>query len=151
DFVAIGRHPDLRVLIKLVGWDARAIARALPESRSLFLLRHPCGQVASILNGAAQLRFDPRGMGAGTPFDEEKGAAAAATPGVDGATFRALPDAAKHAWAWVAFNETALEGLEGRHNVRIVVYEDLCRRPMEVARDLFAFTGLGWGAQTEAF
>jgi hypothetical protein len=151
DFVRPDRHPELRVAIKLVNWDASAAARALPDSRCLFILRHPCGQIASTLNGAATGRFRSHLDGTGAPVDIASAAVYAASHGVSAAAFEALPAAAKFAWSWRAFNETALNGLAGLPNARIVLYEDLCLRPETVARDLFAFAGLAWNPQTAAF
>jgi LPS sulfotransferase NodH len=151
DFVALNRNADLRAAIKLVGWDGSGVCRALPGSRTLFLLRHPCGQVASVLRGGAQGRFEARGDGSDPRFDESAAAKLAASRGVDATAFRALPDAAKCAWTWLAFNEVALAGLTGLPNARIVLYEDLCARPEAVTRALFEFVGLSWNPQTEAF
>ncbi len=151
DFVAIDRRPGLRAVIKVVAWDASMMARMLPDSRVLFILRHPCGQVSSTMRGAEQRHFGSSADGSGMPLDEPLATAYAAAHGVDRGAFQALPLAAKCAWGWVAFNQTALDGLEGLENARLVRYEDLCARPEVVARDLFEFAGLTWSPQTAAF
>jgi hypothetical protein len=151
DFVALDRPGGVRAAIKLVGWDGSGVTSALPGSRTLFLLRHPCGQTASILQGAAQGRFLPREDGSDPRFDEQRAVALAASRGVAPMAFRALPAAAKCAWAWLAFNEAAVTGLSRLPNARIVLYEDLCARPEAVARDLFDFVGLAWNDQTAGF
>jgi hypothetical protein len=158
---ALGRLPvpDLgairraRVAIKSVRWcdGAGCMTRALPNSRTVLILRHPCGQVASVMRGARQRRFDLREAGTDMPFDEAEALRRAARSGVDEAAFQALPDAAKYAWAWVAFNETAADALGGLPNARVIIYETLCAAPEEQARALFAFTDLDWHRQTAAF
>jgi len=149
----LGSSPRMRAAIKSVDWcdGAGAFARALPDSRTIVILRHPCGQVASVMRGNARGRFTLREPGTDMPFDEIPTVRFAASRGVDEAAFQALPEAARYAWAWVMFNETALNALEGLPNAKIVVYEDLCARPTETARDMFAFAGLDWNPQTAAF
>jgi len=52
-------HPRrVRAAIKLVNWDGRLAARTLPEARIAFLLRRPCGQIASVLAGLAHGTLD---------------------------------------------------------------------------------------------
>jgi hypothetical protein len=152
DFISGERAHNLRIALKLVNWDATPLARVLPESRHLFILRHPCGQIASAIRGIAQGRFGQKSEAGAEAYDNAEHAAAfAATRGVDARAFAALPVPAKLAWGWLAFNEPALAGLEHLHNVRLVVYEALCANPETIARDLFAFAGLSWHPQTEAF
>jgi hypothetical protein len=153
DLAAIDRAPGIRGVVKSISWcdGAGAFASSLPDSRTVLILRHPCGQVASIMRGARQRRFTLREPGTDMPFDEVQATAFAAQRGVDNAAFQALPDAAKYAWSWLAFNETACAGLAGRPNARTILYEDLCARPEQETRSLFAFAGLDWNAQTARF
>ncbi len=143
----------VRVALKSIDWcdGVGAFARLLPNSRTIVILRHPCGQVASVMRGNSQGCFSLREAGTDMPFDEAPTMRFAAERGVDEATFQTLPDAAKYAWDWVRFNETALRQLEALPNARIVVYEELCARPADIARELLEFCGLNWNAQTEAF
>jgi hypothetical protein len=149
DFAAID-NAGVRAVLKSISWsDGAAAAAALPNIRIIFVLRHPCGQISSILRGITHQRFDLRK--AGMPYHEDRAVEFAARHGVGEAEFRASPDVVKYAWDWVAFNETALAGLSNQPNVRTVLYEDLCARPEAVARELFAFSDLGWHPNTEAF
>jgi hypothetical protein len=150
DMVSIEPHTNVRALIKLVNWSAIEAARALPESRYFFILRHPCGQVESVLRGTSERLWKVRGQGE-IPDDLLDAAICASANGIDGLAFAGLPDAAKYAWAWRAFNETALEGLEALPNVKVVIHEELCAQPEAVTRDLFSFAGLTWNAQTARF
>lgn len=151
DFLPRGGGHEVRAAIKLVQWDASAAIRVLPHSRCLFILRHPCGHVASVIAGAARNQFKSRNFDADGPFDKAEVMTFAASRGVTPAAFRALPDAGKIAWSWVAFNEAALAGLEGAPNARLVLYEELCARPEPVVRELFDFAGLRWNLQTAGF
>jgi hypothetical protein len=143
DMVVPNRWRSVRAMIKLVHWDGSHATRTLPNLRCIFILRHPCGQVASVMAGVSdRFRSAP---------DMEAAAVWAERHGVGGATFAALPQAAKYAWSWRAFNEPVIEALRDLPNARIVIYEDLCRRPAAVSRDLFTFAGLDWCHEAMAF
>jgi hypothetical protein len=151
DMVSPYRWHLVRAAIKLVNWDATLVARTLPDTRCILLLRHPCGQVASTMAGVAANQFGRQGNASNEPIDLTAAVACATREGVDAEGFAALPYAARLAWNWRAFNEPAVEGLRDLPNARIVIYEDLCRKPEMVARDLFAFAGLDWNVNTAAF
>jgi hypothetical protein len=130
---------------------AGALGRALPDSRIVFVLRHPCGQVSSVMRGNRQQRFDLQTAGTDMPFDEAAAVAHAAASGVTEAAFQGLPDAAKYAWSWRHFNETAYADLASLPNVHILPYEALCADPVTVAQAVMTFSGLGWCAETADF
>ena len=151
--------PDLgaialaRPVIKSVRLSAEIgdFAAECPDGRALFIARHPCGQVASVMRGTGGGRFALATAGTDMPFDEAATIAFAARHGVDEPAFQALPDAAKYAWSWRCFNTTALAGIANRPNARVIVYEELCAGPIKTARAILAFAGLDWNARTEAF
>ncbi len=149
----LATQPATRLAIKSVNWsaDAAILAGTLPGSRTLFMLRHPCGQVASVMRGNRQRRFDLRTEGTDMPFDEAATLRFASGHGVGTAAFQALPDAAKYAWSWRAFNEPAHAALATRPNVHVVLYEALCAEPARVAREIAVFVGLDWTRQTADF
>lgn len=144
------RHRNhIRGAVKVVNRDGGDFARALPDLRCMLILRHPCGQIASLLAGWTGGRF---GSDGGAPERElEAGAAYAAAAGIPSGEFEALPLAGRLAWAWRAFNETAVSNLEGKPNGRVVIYEALCHQPAAIAQDLFQFAGLAWHPQTSSF
>lgn len=151
--------PDLgtisrsRLVIKSVRLAAGigAFAQTYPMGRALLILRHPCGQVASVMRGTRDGRFDLAAAGTDMPFDETAAVAFAARHGMAEPVFQRLPDAAKYAWSWREFNEPAVASTAGHINARIVVYEDLCASPLDQARAILAFSGLRWQQQTETF
>jgi hypothetical protein len=160
-FDALGhlRLPDLavrpapRLTIKSVSWsaDAAILARTLPDSRTVFILRHPCGQVASVMRGNRQQRFDLQTEGTDMPFDEVATIRFAASHRTAEAAFQALSDAAKYAWSWRALNEPTYAALAAQSNVHVVLYEALCAEPERLARRIMKFAGLDWNDQTEGF
>ena len=113
DIPDLMRRPAPRVAIKSVRWaeGAAILARTLPASRTIFILRHPCGQVASVMRGNRQTRFDLKTEGTDMPFDEAATRPFAAAHGISDRSFPALPEAAKYAWSWRAFNEPAYAAL----------------------------------------
>jgi hypothetical protein len=131
-----------------VNWDGTAAAAALPETRVLLILRHPCGQAASVMAGRRTGQF-------AAPFEEKDRIVAArnyaATFGVDGAAFDKASDYAQSAWVWRAFNEPIVGALGSLPNARVVLYEDLCRDPNGLSRQLFSFLNLSWQPQTQSF
>ena len=141
-----------RVVIKSVRWcrGAGLFARSLPHSRTVLIVRRPCGQVASLMHGAARRRFELRDAG-DMPFNEHQAIACAAAYGVTPARFHALPEAAKYAWSWVAFNETAVQALRGCPNTRVILHDILCAQPEAQAQALLGFAGLSWHPQTADF
>ena len=142
-----------RVVIKSVRLSTGigAFAQAYPSGRAVLIVRHPCGQVASVMRGARDGRFALAEPGTDMPFDEAEAVRFAARHGVDEPAFQRLPDAAKYAWSWRAFNETAWAAVSGQSNALVVVYEALCVRPAAEAQAILAFAGLAWHRQTEAF
>jgi hypothetical protein len=147
--------PDLRsrgrppvVAVKSVNALGRAglFAQAAPETRIILLLRHPCGQVASRLRGAALGLQE-----ANVVYADRLRLPQARRHGLVPEAFARLPLADQLAWNWALMNEKAMDDLGGRQNVLMVRYEDVCADPIAKARELMAFAGLGWSARTEAF
>ena len=149
----LGAIEQARMVIKSVRLSEGIgeFARAFPDGRALLILRHPCGQVASVMRGTKDGRFDLAESGTDMPFDEAAAIAFAARLGTDEPAFQHLPDAAKYAWSWRAFNETAFASISGQANARVVVYEDLCANPSVQAHAILTFAGLSWDEQTETF
>lgn len=142
-----------RLVIKSIAWTAGApvLAAALPASRTVLILRHPCGQVDSVMRGNRQRRFDLKTAGTDMPFNEIAAIRHAAAFGITEPGFQALPDAAKYAWSWRAFNEPLYAALADRPNARVLVYETLCEQPVQLARQILSFCGLDWDRQTADF
>lgn len=146
DFGAAGK-PETRVALKLVAWDGTEAARVLPDTRSLLILRHPCGQIASSLRGTEENVFKTP-----PPPDELRAIMGfARSRGMSFQEYDQQSEAAKIAWIWVYFNETIIEMMASLPNIKLVIYEQLCEAPETVSRDLFKFVGLDWSDQTSDF
>lgn len=148
----LGHAGRARLVVKSVRWcdGVGAAARVLPKSRTIIIIRRPRAQVNSVMRGASQQQFELREYQT-LPINLERAMERAARDGIDAAQFATLPDSAKYAWDWVAFNETLEDTTQDLDNVFHVRYEDLSNDPVGVAKQLFDFAGLSWNRQTERF
>lgn len=128
------------------------IARALPHSRAILILRHPCGHVASVLRGESAHKFTGDTTSEDWDlFDMLLELPQAKRHGLTRAALEKMQAVERLAWRWVLFNEKALEECDALAHAHVLRYEDLCRAPADVAHDLFAFAELSWDAQTANF
>jgi hypothetical protein len=151
DMIALASWGRVRAAVKLVNWDGSHIADSIPGTRTICILRHPCGQIASVLQGLAANRFVLNHPAGETVNWLQLGRRLAARNGIGTATFSSLSPAGQHAWEWRAFNEPIADELHRLPNSRVILYEDLCRDPETVTRQLFSFAGLEWNEQTASF
>lgn len=152
DLIDPGRRP--RLVWKSVNSLGRlgALARLLPHARILLLLRHPCGQIASVLRGYATGNIQgPPPSEQYRVFEMLLETEQARARGLTLAALKAMHPVERQAWRWVLFLEKAVADTARLAHCRLLRYEDLCAAPVEGARELFAFAGLGWHERTEAF
>ena len=154
DLVDVARR-DVRLVWKSVVSLGRlgAIARAVPQAQAVLILRHPCGQISSLLRGEAAGAFETR-----KPASEYyrvlkmlAGTEQARAHGLTLAGLRGLQPIERLAWQWTLFNELAMADVAGLPGCTVLRYEDLCAEPLATSRRLFELTGLEWHPQTERF
>ena len=128
-------------------------ARYGTSCRVVHILRHPCGQIASVLRGEAMDKFDHA-----DPHSEDYGIFQmllnVGGSGKYGLTLEALEQmkpVERLAWRWLLTNEKAMVDIEGFRNCTTVLYEDLAANPSATTKKLFEFADLEWHAQTENF
>jgi hypothetical protein len=129
------------------------IQRAMQPCYGIHITRHPCGYVASVLRGESLRHFTGN-----VSASEDMGLLAlcldTATAGQHGLTLESLKrmrPVERLAWRWVLFNAKAMQDTEGVPGCMTLRYEDLCRDPGGIAKQLFEFTQLPWNEQTERF
>lgn len=146
DMIRAGQD-RLTLVVKSVSARQMAglFARTLPRAKIIFIVRDPCGQIASMMRGAALGKFGD------LPVDEVFGTEQAERYGLTRERIRRLPEVEQYAWHWVIMNELAVAGLEAAGCSKIVKYQDLCGDPVGVSRSLFAYAGLSWHPQTVEF
>ena len=147
DLISARSRQDARIAIKSVSLlpYVRLLARAWPQSRILVIVRHPCGQVASIMRGVEL------GKLIAVPFTNLAKSDEAERLGLKVEDLSALSTVEQLAWEWAFSNERMLREIDGLNNVKMVVYEDLAADPVNVARSLFEFADLAWDPQVERF
>jgi len=148
DFIPDARRRALHLVMKSVVSFGRAglLAECFPEARFVVILRNPFGQIASRLRGEAARKLDRRIRDRELPPLRR-----ARELGLTEAVLHGCPDVEYLAWEWTVLTLKTLDELEGRANVRIIQHRDLIADPIAQARDLFAFAGLDWRAETAAF
>jgi hypothetical protein len=128
-------------------------SRLYPQAKIILLLRHPAGQVASAIKAIAGDKIDGQ-----PPATEDWGIYQdlAATEqgcrnGLTLSSFKLSDPVERLAWRWAISNDKALEDLDRLPNVRVILYEDLCKAPVAVGQSLFTFAGLDWSPEVEKF
>lgn len=125
---------------------ARLFARALPGVRIVHLIRSPFGQVASVMRGLQQRRFeDPSAV------EEVLLTRLAEKYGLTLPRMQAMPLVEQLAWHWSIMNELALDELADVPNVQTIRYMDMVLDPLAETQKIFAGCGLDWHAQTTRF
>jgi hypothetical protein len=148
DFVNLRQADTISYVLKSVSARGRirAFSENLPCSRIVFLIRHPCGQVASTLNGIAGRQFERT-----VPFAEVLLTDESRELGLTRIMFEKLDLLEQCAWHWAILNQKAANDLPGPDRATTVRYEDLCAAPESGIRELFQFTGLNWNRQSARF
>lgn len=125
------------------------IHRHFPDIKIILLVRHPGGYVNSIFRGARDHGWTDAGKKhrlAGTvlPFPriEHLQYADAIENG---------SDFERELIYWIVANEAPILALGDSPSLKLVVYEELCARPLDVAAELFGFAGIRFGESTRRF
>ncbi|HEX7325581.1 MAG TPA: sulfotransferase [Rhodanobacteraceae bacterium] len=148
-------RPDVRVVWKSIESPGRigVITAALPGTRAIHVMRRPCGYVASMLRGDRGHEFGQRTASADDHWLLERLLAAdnGRHRGVTFDLLKRLAPEKRLAWRWVLTQEKILADVGACERVLTVRYEDVCADPLTATRRMFAFAGLDWHPQTEAF
>jgi hypothetical protein len=147
--------PHIRMVWKSIESLGRlgVIERAMQPCYGIHITRHPCGYVASVLRGESQRRFTGD-VSAGEDLGLLALCLDTATARQHGLTLESLKSmhpVERLAWRWVLYNDKAMQDIENEPGCMTLRYEDLCRDPMGIARQLFEFSQLPWNEQTERF
>jgi hypothetical protein len=148
DAIASGVDTPIHVVVKSVSalGRARLFAEALPGIRIVHMIRSPFGQVASVLRGIRENRFDDPAK-----LPEILQTRLAGAYGLTEENLTAMPIAQQLAWRWSILNQLALEDLAEIPNVHVIRYMDMVLDPQAEARRVFAGCGLDFHPQTARF
>jgi hypothetical protein len=127
-------------------------ATVLDNKRIIQLFRHPCGMIASQLRGAKLNKFG------GQRPAEDYGifgmllqTSAGRRYGLSLRQLQAMEPIERLAWSYVVSMENMLENLRGRADCKLLLYEDLCEKPVDLLQELFDFCGLHFDQQCYKF
>src|SRR6185437_2525279 len=134
DLIQQGQRPHIVIKSVSSRGRARLFADALPASRIIFILRHPCGQVSSMMRGVAIGKFDTTELGLESGRSEARTLVEQLGLGLG----NGKPKGAQRLF----WEGRVCHGAIRRTN---------CEAPTVVAKNLFAFAGLSWDPQTAAF
>jgi hypothetical protein len=143
------RRPGTSPTVVMKSVNARGLARlfleAMPDSRMIFILRHPCGQIGSVVRGLASGVFAPPDRA------EVLATTQARQLGLTPERFAALEPVEQWAWHWAILNQKAHDELASSPRVKFVVYDELAVNPQAGVREVFDFCGLDRAPQSDRF
>jgi Sulfotransferase family len=149
------RVPNIRLTLKSVESAGRlgVIAKAINDIQCIYIIRHPCGYVASVLRGEQSKKFRGDNPTANdfNSFSKILTKEHATKYNLDMTTVKAMSPVERLAWRWVIFNEKSLDEIKLLENCLYIKYEDLCHNPIDITKQLFGFVGLDWSDQTDEF
>lgn len=119
----------------------------LDECRAVVVIRHPCGQIASLLR--APWQYD-------ASVDREiyrqlLTSKDSSFPNVSWQTIQNGSQVERLAWRWALYNDKALTDTANDERVMVLEYDQLCQRTTLEVQSMFAFCDLDWNDQTAAF
>jgi len=124
------------------------------DLKLVYIIRHPCGQIASVLAGEKKKYFS-----SSAPISEDF-AYFEALSDIKLAEqqkytlddVRAMTQVQKLALRWAMINDQAIEAIENYAERAIVVrYEDFCTDPVKKTKQVFKEMELPWNKKTEHF
>ena len=151
DFVRLDSDSYSRLVISSISALGRAalLARAAPESRFILMLRHPWGQIESVLRGASH---GQQGWLSPDMIATLAGTTQARRRGLSADKLAESPSMVQLAWQWVILNEFAHEQLSAAApHFRLARLFEVNHDPWTHGPQLFAFCGVPWGEQTIEF
>lgn len=146
DLTDAGKRPYL--VMKSVDSIPRlpVFARALPGVQFVYVVRHPCGVVASKLRGIELGRMAPPAM-----YTDMLSLPTAVAAGIDRARTQGMSNLQKLAWEWRITNDWVYGEVKDLPNVRTVVYDRVAEDIDAEVPALLAWAGLDLDPQVRAY
>lgn len=119
-----------------------------PDMKVIYIVRHPCGYVASQSKGMQSGKMPSVFL----PQREEL----ARIYSFDGRDAKKLQESdftelEIMAYRWSVLNDIVLRKVDGCDNMRVILYEELCASPREAFAELLEWCGLDWPKECDAF
>jgi len=117
------------------------------------IVRNPAGHIFSVMTGESKKTFQ-----SSTPSSEDYhlfelllASDRGASLGYTLSDIKNFSPVERLAVRWRLYNEIVHDQCKENDNYQLLIYEDLCRKPVEKAKQLFEFYGLSWAEETQAF
>jgi hypothetical protein len=121
-------------------------AKACPEDKFIFILRHPCGVVASKFRGRDLGKMDPA-----VTFRKILDLDSARDFGLTENQLDNWSTLEADAWEWMLTHDFIMKMASDLPNIHIVTYDVICESPVAQIQAIFDWAGLDWSAQTEEY
>ncbi|OYP33021.1 sulfotransferase [Rhodopirellula sp. MGV] len=148
-FAAID-HPGLVIVWKSIQSAGRIelVNRNLPNSKALLILRHPCGQIASLIRGRSFMSKKPASEKYGL-FEEAIESGLVESSGLTIESLKQMTPVQRLAWQWRIMNTKACHDLDSVGG-QLCVYEQIAK-DIGAMEEQFKALGLDFHAQTQQF
>ena len=121
-------------------------AKACPQDKFVFILRHPCGVIASKFRGREIGKMDPAlTFKKLLDLDSAKEFQLTQEQLTDWSTLEA------DAWGWMLTHDFIIKMASDLPNIHLVNYDAMCESPVLKSQELFEWAGLNWSSQTEDY
>jgi hypothetical protein len=120
-------------------------AKAAPKTKHIVVVRHPLGQVDSMLRGIKNKRFYDTEIKFGWLLRSP----CAAELGLDEKTLVESSEGEKLAWLWAINTHAATQNMA--ESTKLVSHDRLCKEPSLMFSDIFAYVGLEAHPQCVSF
>lgn len=129
------------------------IRKASDNLKIVFLIRHPCGFVASLMQGKKYGYMPTVGnVDIDVPLWERRlKCNVSKRHNLTLSSVMRMSQVEELAWRWMVDNDQALEDLDGARDTYSVIYDKLCSDPLSEAMKIFEFCCLPWSSTTEKF
>lgn len=129
------------------------LSNSLPNSKTVYIIRHPCGFISSLLKGRSQ-GFMPCNDKSEIDIEFWKQRLTcdiAKKHDLNLAKIKAMTRVEELSWRWLIDNDQVLHDLDDSKRSLVVIYDELCEDPLAVTKRIFDFCELSWSEQTENF
>ena len=127
-------------------------AEALSQKRIIHILRHPGAVISSRIRGERLNKF--QGYRAAEDYEVFRIALESSIGqqyNISMNEIRRMSPVERSVWLTIVGMEKATKDLEGRTDCKIVIYEELCKHPLETIHQLYDFCNLDFAPQTHNF
>jgi hypothetical protein len=144
----ISTQKSVRRVVKSVDSVGRVplFAKACPNEKFIYIVRHPCGVAGSKIRGRSLGK-----IGSGSKFSDWLKFDYAVDNKFSEADLERWSILESGAWAWTMTNDFVIKMAKNLPNLEIIYYDALCENPIEQSKVLFDHANLDWSSQTEKY